>query len=178
MKNLRRQLQAPQYYLPRTSERSGLSHARGGWYNTCGVGQVHTYIVHSTGQVVPAPSDASSFYLSPILRSTIYAYVRGPEGFGPGADRIYLARPKDMRARGTVFYCIFKRIELHWARERGRPAKAPRHVTVESADRSQVCSLRESGSIWLRRRSLLGASRRSLGGEALAGGRSPATSRL
>ena len=111
--------------------------------------------------------DASS---SSPLNRVIYAYVRCPEGSAPGANRIYLAWPKDMHARGPIFYCIFERIELDWARERGRPAKAPRHVTVESAD------VRESGSIWLRRRSLLGASRRSLGVEAPAGGRSPATS--
>ena len=55
----------------------------------------------------------------------LYAYVRCPEVLAPGANRICLARPKDMRARGTIFYCIFERIELNCIghENRGRPAK-------------------------------------------------------
>lgn len=75
---------------------------------------------------------------------------------------IYLARPKDMRARGTTFYCIFEKIELNYVWELGRSTLAPRHMTVKPANQSQVCSLRETGWIYLRRKSLLGVSRRSL----------------
>lgn len=47
-----------------------------------------------------------------------------------------------MRVRGTTFYYIFEKIELNWAQKLGRSALAPRYVTMESADWSQVYSLR------------------------------------
>ena len=55
------------------------------------------------------------------FRTSTYAYVRCPEGSAPGANRIGLARLKDMRARENNFIAFLN--DLNWAQERGRPAK-------------------------------------------------------